>query len=189
MSRSRKAVEQAIAYVKRALPPEPLPGEAVVKLSFEDSPVMRDLGNGLLVAYLVDEGSTYGYVQHRDLVSASVAEADLHATAITNLRRVAANRLRIQPYGEIFALLMGGTFEASMLLLDDLWEHSLAEYITGEVLVAIPARDILAFGNASSPGAVKALNDVIERLLAKGKAELATGLYRRSGGAWVAHDA
>ena len=40
---------------------------------------MRDLGNGLLVAYLVDEGSTYGYVQYRDLQSSGVTEAELHA--------------------------------------------------------------------------------------------------------------
>jgi uncharacterized protein YtpQ (UPF0354 family) len=189
MSRSRQTVEQAIAYLKRALPPEPLPGETVVELAFDDTPVLRDLDNGLLVAYLVDEGSSYGYVQNRDLVSAGVSEADLHAAAVKNLRQVADERLRVQPYGEIFALLMGGTFEASMLLLDDLWEESLAGYVAGDVLVAIPARDILAFGSASSPAAVKALNAVIERLLANGNAELATGLYRRSSGRWVAHDA
>lgn len=189
MSRSRETVREAIAHLKRALPAEPLPGETVVELSLDDSPVMLDLGNGLLVAYLVDEGATYGYVQHRDLETAGLSEAELHAMGLKNLSALAERRLEVHPHGAIFAVLMGGTFEASMLLLDDLWEHSLSHYVSGDFLAAIPARDVLAFGDASSAPAVSELNAVVERLLNNGSAELATGLYRRAGGRWLAHDA
>lgn len=189
MSRSSETVRQAVAYLKRALPPEPLPGETVVELSLGDTPVMRELGNGLLVAYLVDEGARYGYVQHRDLETSGFSEAELHSLGIQNLSAVAEQRLEVQPYSAIFAVLMGGTFEASMLLLDHLWEHAFTRYVSGDFLVAIPARDVLAFGDASSATTVSALKAVVARLLANGSAELATGLYRREGRDWLAHNA
>ena len=189
MSRSRETVLTAVAYLKRVLPPEPMPGENVVELSHADTPVMKDLQNGFLVAYLVDEGSSYGYVQHRDLGSSGVSEEELHATGIDNLYSVANERLRVQPTGDIFALLMGGTFEASMILLDRLWSDSLREYVPGAVLVAVPARDVLAFGAASSPAAVKGLQAVVDRLVQTGHAELSKTLYRREGSIWLAHDA
>jgi uncharacterized protein YtpQ (UPF0354 family) len=160
-----------------------------MELSFDDSPVMRDLDNGLLVAYLIDEGSAYGYAQYRDLTTSGVTENVLHAAAIENLYALAEQKLKVQPHGSIFALLMGGTFEASMVLLDDLWEHSLSDYVSGDFLVAIPARDVLAFGEASSPAAVNELQAVISRLMDSGGAELSTALYRRKGAAWLAHDA
>ena len=189
MSRSREVASQAIAYLKVILPPEPLPGERFVTLSPADTPVIRELSNGLGVAYLIDEGSSYGYIQQRDLASSQLSEADLYAIGIKNLHRVADERLRVQPYGTIFALLMGGTFEASMILLEDLWDHSLAEYVGDDVMVAIPARDVLAFGDASSPAVIKDLRAVIDRLVAAGTAELATVPYRRRGGEWFAYDA
>jgi uncharacterized protein DUF1444 len=189
MSRSKKAVLSAIAYIERALPPESMPGENVVEPSYADTPVMKDLQNGFLVAYLADEGSAYGYIQYRDLESSGVSEKELHAAGLENLSAVADERLRVQPYGDIFALLMGGTFEASMLLLDRLWNDSFREYVQGTVLVAVPARDVLAFGSASSPAAVRGLHAVVDRLVQAGGAELSTTLYRREGSAWLAHDA
>ena len=188
MSRSKQAVLSSVAYLKRALPEEPLPGENVVELSYADTPVLKDLDNGLLVAYLVDEGDSLGYVQYKDLESGGVTESELHAAGIANLYLLAEQRLRVQPCGSIFTLLMGGTFEASMMLLDELWERSLAAYVKETFLVAIPARDVLAFGDVSSPAAVMELNAIVARLIEAGNAELATMLYRRQGAAWYAHD-
>ena len=69
------------------------------------------------------------------------AEA-LHATGMENLVRLASERTRLQPHGHIFALFLDGNFEASLLLLDDLWERALAGYIQGGFVVAVPARDV-----------------------------------------------
>ena len=189
MSRSKQAVLSSVAYLKRALPEEPLPGEKFVELSYADTPVMKDLDNGLLVAYLVDEGDSYGYVQYRDLESSGVTESEVHAAGIANLFVLAEQQLQVKQYGSLFTLLVGGTFEASMILLDDLWERSLAPYVEAPFVVAIPARDVLAFGDAASPAAIRELNAVVARLIDAGSAELATMLYRRQGAAWCAHDA
>jgi Protein of unknown function (DUF1444) len=178
---------RAIAYLKAKLPDED-PGVAV-SLSPEDSPVLRDLGNGLLVSYVVDEGKNFGYVQKRHLFAAGIGASELHKSAIDNLYTLAEKHLRIQPYGPVFAVFMEGNFEASVLLLDTVWEVSLAKHVREEFVAAVPARDVLAFGDSSSPEAITELRTMIGRLkTSKGDHLLSTSLYRRKNGAWVPYD-
>jgi uncharacterized protein YtpQ (UPF0354 family) len=176
---------RAIAYlqVKRpALSPGP-----VVTLSGPDAPVMRDLGGGLLVAYVVDEGDHFAYTQGRHLAAEGRDEDELHAIGLVNLTRLAADSLRVAPYppGEMFAVLMGGHFEASMILLDDLWDRAFRQFVQGDYVVALPARDLLAFADASSEAGVQDLRALIARAQASGADHpLTDRLYRRAGGRW-----
>ena len=174
----------SIAYLKAAVSDqEPVDME----LSHEDSPVLRDLGNGLVVAYLVDEGEGFAYVQYRDLQAAGVSEIELHRAAIANLSDLAATHLKVQPYGQIFAVFMEGNFEASVLLLDDVWDRALKDYTPRGVVVACPARDVLAFGDAGSEEALSELRGVVRRLRDAGGDHLLTfSLYRRESGQWRA---
>jgi hypothetical protein len=118
---------RAIAYLKPNLTNDE--SEATVSLNHEDSPVLRDLHNGLLVAYLVDEGTRFDYIQNRHLIAAEIDEERLHKTAIGNLYSLAERHLRIQPYGPVFTLFMDGNFEASVLLLDTVWDISFAKHV------------------------------------------------------------
>jgi hypothetical protein len=75
-------------------------------------------------------------------------------------RELAEQHLQIQPYGPVFALFMEGNFEASVLLLDTLWNVSFAKHVRQEFVVAVPARDVLAFGDSSSAEAIAELNAI-----------------------------
>lgn len=183
---SNESWRRATAYLKRKLPDDD--NNPVTSLGHEDSPVLRDLGNGLLVSYLVDEGQRFTYMQNRDLLAAGIDENTLHKTAIDNLYALAEKHLRIQPYGRIFAVLMEGNFEASVLLLDSVWDVSLARHISEEFIAAAPARDVLAFGDSSSSEAIAELRAVIARLEGKNDHLLSTSLYRRSNGSWLPYD-
>jgi hypothetical protein len=175
--------KQAVAYLKPEVPgTDPGP---VMKLSDEDSPVLRTLGNGLLVTYVVDTGERFSYVQTRHLRSAGATEDELHRAAIGNLYGLAEKHLRVQPYGDVLAHYMEGNFEASVLLLDTVWDISLAKHVKGEFLVAAPTRDVLAFGDSSLPTVPGQLRGVMDRVLA-GRADhpLSSTLLRRRHGAW-----
>jgi hypothetical protein len=89
-------------------------------------------------------------VQYRHLANAGMDEADLHDHGLDNLATLAKTRLRIEQRGEVFVGLLDGNFEASLLLIDTLWSHDVASIISGDVVVAVPARDILAFCDSAS---------------------------------------
>jgi hypothetical protein len=175
---------RAVAYLKTKLPDaDPAPA---LPLNREDSPVLRDLNNGLLVAYLVDEGNSFTYVQNRHLFAARISEDEIHKVAIDNLYAIAEKHLRIQPYGNVFAVFMEGNFEASVLLLDTVWDISLSKYTREDFVAAAPARDVLAFGDSSSPEAIAELGALIERLkTTKCDHPLSTSVYRRKSGTWM----
>ena len=64
---------RARPYVKADLTGETGPA---VALSHDDSPVLRNLGNGLLVAYIVDAGQSFEYIQNSHLSKADISEEE-----------------------------------------------------------------------------------------------------------------
>jgi len=131
---------RAMPYIKAAVTDDSGPA---TNLGQDDSPVIRDLGNGLLVLYVVDTGHSLAFVQNRHLSDEGIKEDELHAVALNNFLSFLAEKTRLQPDGSIFALFLDGNFEASLLLVDQLWDESLATYAPSGFVVAVPARDVL----------------------------------------------
>jgi len=159
-----------------------------MSLSRQDSPVLRDLNNGLLVSYIVEGENNFSYVQNRHLLAAGIDHNTLHMAAINNLYSVAEKHLKVQPYGSVFAVFMEGNFEASVLLLDTVWDSSFANHVSESFVAAIPARDVLAFGDSSSGAAISELRTIVDRAIS-GSADhvISTSLFRRSNKVWVLH--
>jgi uncharacterized protein YtpQ (UPF0354 family) len=156
-----------------------------IALGADDSPVIRDLGNGLLVLYVVDAGRSFEFVQHRHLSPAAMDPEGLHAAAMANFIAFIAERTRLQAHGAIFALFLDGNFEASLLLVDSLWDESLAEYAPGGFVVAAPARDVLAFAEAGSASGIDELRGLVSRVFPGGDHLIASDLYHRRASRWV----
>lgn len=180
-SRIQEYCLSAVAYLKVEVIDDQEPH---VALSERDSPVLRSLGNGLLAAYLVDEGGSYSYVQQRHLAESDLTSEQLHAQALANLSSLVETRVEVHPYGNIYAVLMGGDFEASVILVNRFWSEWYAELAPNGFVAAVPARDVLAFGDLSSTAALKELALVCER--AKGEVDhpLSQSLFRRVGTIW-----
>jgi uncharacterized protein YtpQ (UPF0354 family) len=173
---------RAMPYIKPDLTGKAGPA---VALEHDDSPVLRVLGNGLLVAYLVDCEDSFEYVQNRHLSEAGINEDELHATAMNNLRAFMADRTRIQPHGNIFALLLDDNFEASLLLVDELWDDALAGSVQNGFVIAVPARDVLGFADVKSSAGIAELREVVARIFPGGDHLISQDLYRRKSGRWI----
>jgi hypothetical protein len=151
---------RAIPYLKSILHEE---GETV-QLSLQDSPILRPIGNGLLISYLVDQGDHFAYVQHRHLIQSNMTEADLHAKAMENLSDMADEKLEVKECNDFFIGLMDGNLEATLILLDELWKERLTFLAPNGFVAAIPARDILAFCDTASDKGIEGLRDCVARL-------------------------
>jgi hypothetical protein len=181
-----RPLSEAIAYVKAEVPDSDL--GPVVALNADDSPVLMQLGNGLLVAYLVDEGDHFSYVQGRDLLPSGLDLPALHRSAVANLADLAHERVTIRQSGPIWALFLDGNLEASLLLLDDLWDEALGSYHAGNPVIAIPARDVICFCDAASSDGVRELRAVVGRVWPAADHLISERLFRRQSKQWLLFD-
>jgi hypothetical protein len=93
-----------------------------VSLAHRDAPIIKDLTNSLCVAYVVDEGGHFKYLQNRDCEKSGLSKSEIHKISVRNLAELAKERIQIRPYGNIYAVMLDGNFEASLILVDGLWE-------------------------------------------------------------------
>ena len=177
---SRNFCFRAKAYLKVEL--EPGQGE-FVPLDDEESPVLRRLGNGLLVSYLVDEGEHFTYVLGRHLQEAGLSADELHAQALSNLATFAEDNVTVHEYGKIYASI-GGEFEASMVLCEDFWDTWYAHLAPRGFVVSFPARNVLAFGDISVPETIGELCTFYEQGRPWRDHPLSPTLFRRVGRRW-----
>jgi uncharacterized protein YtpQ (UPF0354 family) len=179
------ATKNAIAHLKAALPIDKVGKDLV--LPYDQTIACRPYAEGLIVSYVVDTGKSYTYIQNLHLEEDGIDLEQLHTVGIENLMNVAAKRdLRVQPHQNIFAVLMGGDFEASLLMVDQLWESSFRQFVEGEYAAAVPARDILAFCDSGSSDGIAELHQLISRITPGGDHLLSSRVFVRKPSAWIA---
>lgn len=175
--------QRAIAYLKV----QAHAADAIdITLSHGDSPILQPFSQDLLVAYLVDEGESFAYVQQRHLDQAGISPQALHLIGLRNLAALAEERAEVRAHGELFAVLMDGHFEASLLLLDEFWSQWYAQLLPNGAVAALPARDVLAFTDAANTIGIVQLHQLCERLQGDVSHRLTSTLYRRSHLTWEA---
>ena len=174
-------VAEAVACLKIASPD----GEVAsgVNLPPSAQPVVTPVTTHFSAAYLVDEGASLSYVTEADLTRTGVKHAYLYLQGLNNLAR-RANGLRMQKAGAMNMLQLDGHFEASLVLLDKLWDQSLAAYAPNGAVVACPARDVLAFCDVKSPEGIGQLKELAAKVYADGAHTLSDKLHVRQGGKW-----
>lgn len=191
------AAERAIACVRNVLSEDIEDGAPLaIRLSApvdgktldgDAAPVVL-ASKGFMVVFLVDQGSFYTYLNAGDLREAGMTEAMILSTGLRNLRARAFSSspgLNIRGGSGVFALTMGGNFESSMVLIDELWDKTLKAHLPNGPVVAIPSRDICVFCDARSADGVQRLRDLTRRVTDGGKELVSDKLVRRQGGRWV----
>ncbi|MBX3227776.1 MAG: hypothetical protein KIT84_15575 [Labilithrix sp.] len=130
-----------------------------------DAPIVRPFSPSLLVSYVIDEPGALLFVRERDVPAKGTAREDLHARALTNLRRrVERKTVRFEPRGPISRARLDGQHDASLLLLDEIWDapERLAGH-EGDLLAIVPARGTLVFTATARAGAMQELRAHTER--------------------------
>ncbi|MDP3585789.1 MAG: DUF1444 family protein [Thiobacillus sp.] len=174
---------QAIAYLKVVAPD----GGPVFNFTAEDSPVLIDIGHGLLVGYIVDMGTHFSYVQQRHLVASEVTQDELHKKAVQNLASLAEVDTKVQQHGNIYVVLMGGNFEASLILLSEFWTEWYSQLAPNNFVAAFPARDILAFTDSSNEQGITELKELCSRCSTDVDHPLTTQIFSYVSGSWQPH--
>lgn len=184
-ARARAFCLRAVAYLHQADPADAdILADEAARATAADRPLLRSLGHGLVAAYVVEEDAEFHYVLVHEFEASGLARDELHASATRNLEAIARRSVEVHPYGHIHAVLMGNDFEASLLLCDGFW-NAHAALAPGGIVAAIPARNVLAFGDASSKDALQELDDLCTRVDPAIDHPLTDTLLRRVDGQWV----
>ena len=140
----------------------------------DDPRLVREIGNGFMIAYAVDNG----WVHQRHLSTGGATLADVHRQAMDNLFTLCAYHIKVQQFDTIFGVFIDGKFEASMFLLERLWQKDFAGLVDKGYAIAAPARDVLAFCDIDSSEGKAELKRMIERVWHGGDHLLSRELFR-----------
>jgi uncharacterized protein YtpQ (UPF0354 family) len=169
-------ISRAVAYLK-AIDKNGSTSQSI-GVDDQNSPVLLPVAEGLALAYVVDEPQGLVYVQKRHLRDAGVSEQQLHLNAMTNLGKLCADGLEVKKHGPIFGVFLDGNFEASLFVLESLWQRDLAHLVDKGYAICAPARDILAFCDMDSQEGVATLREMIGRVFDGGDHLLTKTIFR-----------
>ena len=144
--------------------------------------VVEDLNEVLVIVYAEDTPRNIRYFSAEDLAKAGVERAKLRALAVANLRRVLPE-IELHEGPLVSMLTAGGTYEASLLLLEDLWAGGKPK-VEGDYVVAVPSRDVLLITGSRNQEGLAKLRELAEEIATTGSYALTSELFIRRNGAF-----
>ena len=151
--------------VARALPllgaaGSPAETRPLQAFSDDNALVVRSFNEGYVISYVVEEPGALSYVRWRDVAGGDIDK--LHAIALANLRVRSNAKLRLAPRDGFVEVVLDGKFDASLLLLDELWDGSgiVARAVTSPIVAAAPSSAALIVASASSTSGIRHLGSL-----------------------------
>jgi uncharacterized protein YtpQ (UPF0354 family) len=179
-------IELIVPMIKAVSDSAPKDRVTEIHLSFEQSPASLPFAADMIVMYAIDRPDHLEYLSNEVAAATGFTAEKLHDAAVKNLPS-RLGKVQLHDCGEgVFGLSAGGTFEASLLLLDDLW-HQLAERLPGEPLAAVPSRDLLFVVGSARPNANDLIASRARIELAEKRYAISQSVLVRRGGKWLAH--
>ncbi len=142
----------------------------------------RPLVDGLFVIYAEDRPTNIRYVEKSALEDAGI---DTDAIATLSVENLLEKLPDIEVHGEngLYMVTAGGNFEASLLLVDSIWDGANFD-VKGDILVSIPARDILLVSGSGETQQLARLMEMTESAYAESPYYISEALYVRTAGGW-----
>ncbi|HEU5413322.1 MAG TPA: DUF1444 family protein [Candidatus Angelobacter sp.] len=136
----------------------------------------------LWIIYAIDSADSMKTLQKSHVKELGLDSGALKNLAINNLRRILPP---VEQHGEgpAYMLTAGGDYVASLLLFDELWAE-LKQQISGDVLAAVPSRDVLLFTDSQSNEGIKQVKASIAKVMDSGGYLISDTILRRTADGW-----
>jgi hypothetical protein len=151
------------------------------------APASERLVADLSIVYAFDHPHALEIMTEAERVTLGVPAADMRELSVRNLRRLVPE-VGYHGDGTRYMLLAGGNFEASLLLLDEIWTRLAAE-VTGDLIACVPARDLMLYTGTGVAGGIESLRRVATRVLTQGAYAISGTLLRWTGDGWETYTA
>jgi len=137
--------------------------------------VIEELNEDLVIVYAEDTARNIRYFGPKDLQEAGVHQDKLRVLAVENLRRILPPPQAVN--GPLISMMTAGSdYVPSLLLLDEIWSGNELG-VEGEIVIAIPTRDVLLFTGSGNKEGVKKLRELARKAAADGPYSLTDRLF------------
>jgi uncharacterized protein YtpQ (UPF0354 family) len=140
------------------------------------------LTGDIWIIYALDQPGSVLPLGDAQLEKLAVSRSDLRKMAVMNLKKILP-AIEKRSAGSWHELSAGNCYEASLLLLDDLWDE-LQKTVTGDVVAAVPSRTAVLFTGSGSAEGIVAIRQRAKEVYSTGQGPVSQTLLRRSSGAW-----
>jgi uncharacterized protein YtpQ (UPF0354 family) len=141
--------------------------------------IFEDFNPDLVIVYAEDSPKNIRYLRQADLEQAKFERGELRALACENLKRLLP-KIECRGTNSLYIITAGGSYEASLLLLDSMWRGGQID-VQGDVVVAIPTRDLLLVTGSGYPQGIDKVRRMVKEASSGGAYKLTSKLfvYRR----------
>ncbi len=144
--------------------------------------MVRRFAGDLMIIYAEDTPSNIRYIGKTEIEEADVPDGQLPELSVRNLLEKLP---QIEMHGSdgLYMVTAGGTYEASLLLVDEIWDSGNFE-VKGDLVVSVPARDLLLVSGSQNTGELARLIELTNEYYGDSPYYLSKNLYVRRNGEW-----
>lgn len=129
-------------------------------------PVHEDYNEELVICYAEDSDNGIRYLQDKNVEEAGIEPGELRGLAISNLKQLLAD-VKAQGGQGLYLFTADGTYESSLILFDDLWTDGRLD-VRGEIVIAVPSRELLLVTGTGNEEGMARLKEVAEEVHREG---------------------
>ncbi len=148
--------------------------------------VYEKYNDQLIIVYAEDTKSNIRYLTHDDLKTLSINPDSLKKIAAGNLEKLLTS-IKIKGGKGVYMLMAGGDYEASIILLDNVFtKESLP--VNGNFVIAIPNRDMLLITGSNDKDGISKIHELAQKSYSTGSYQVSDYLYKWNGKAFEKYE-
>lgn len=147
--------------------------------SSKSLPLFEKYNNELLIVYAEDSEKGISYFTQDNLNKLHISKDSISVLALRNLDGILTKIEKTGDNGR-YMVAAGGTYEASLLLLNSFWSSKNFP-VKGDIVVAIPNRDILLITGSHDKANLKWLKAEAQQSYDSGSYQISPSLFRWNG--------
>ncbi|MBF9238829.1 DUF1444 family protein [Hymenobacter sp. BT683] len=147
--------------------------------SIKPTVVYQQYNDKLLIVFAEDKEHGIHYFTQENFQKLNISQDSAQGIALTNLERKLPNIKKTGDNGR-YMVTAGGDYEASLILLNFIWSQNNFE-VKGDIVVAIPNRDMLLVTGSKDKANLKWLKAEAQQSYDSGSYQVSPSLFRWNG--------
>lgn len=137
--------------------------------------VFEDYNEQLVIVYAEDNGKNIRYLVKDNLAEAGISRKEIRNLAIDNLEQIIP-KIEMHKGPLVSTITAGGDYDASLLLLSGIWTNGTVQ-VDGDIIVAIPARDLLMVTGTKNPDGIAKMRELAAKYVQESAYPLTDTLF------------